>query len=119
MARRDLLVSLSQMRDHAREAIAFARGKQRKHLDTDRLLSLALIRLIEIVGEAAGRVEIPDRERYPRIPWTQIVGLRNRLIHGYDAIDLDILWEVLTNDLPELATELDRILDTAEDDGRQ
>ena len=119
MAKRDLLVSLAQMRDHAFEAIAFADGKRREELDADRLLTLALIRLIEIVGEAASRVEIEDRERYPQIPWKQIVGLRNRLIHGYDSVDLDILWEILARDLPTLAQELDRILETAADHGHE
>ena len=119
MAKRDLLVSLSQMRDHAHEAISFADGKQREDLDVDRLLTLALIRLVEIVGEAASRVGVEDRERYPQIPWYQVVGIRNRLIHGYDAIDLDILWEVLAKDLPTLAEDLDRILDAAADRGHE
>jgi uncharacterized protein with HEPN domain len=98
------------MRDHAREALEMARGLTRADLDDRRMLNLSLTRLIEIVGEAANRVPVEERHRYPAIPWPQIVGLRNRLIHAYDEVDLGILWEVVTADLPPLIAELDRIL---------
>ena len=75
------------MLDHAQEAITLTRGKARADLDSDRVLNLALVRLLEVVGEAAGRVSEEERARYPEIPWPQIVGLRNRLIHGCDAVD--------------------------------
>jgi uncharacterized protein with HEPN domain len=110
MPRRDSGVSLRQMRDHAREAMDMVRGRVRSHLDTDRMLNLALVRLLEILGEAAGRVPPEDRARYPQIPWTQLVNLRNRLIHGYDQVDFDILWQILTRDLPPLVDELEKIL---------
>jgi uncharacterized protein with HEPN domain len=71
------------MLDHA---VELARGRTRTDLDTDRLLNLALVRLLEIVGEAANRVPKEEQTQYPRVPWPQIVGLRNRLIHGYDSI---------------------------------
>lgn len=91
MPQRDPLVALRQMRDHAREATALVDGRSRADLDSVRVLNLSLVRLLEIVGEAASRVPVDDRSRYARIPWLQIVGLRNRLIHGYDAVDLDIV----------------------------
>lgn len=72
------------MLDYAREAIEMARGRNRGDLDTDRQLSLALVRLLEIIGEAANRVPSEKRIDIPEVPWSQIVGLRNRLIHGYD-----------------------------------
>jgi uncharacterized protein with HEPN domain len=99
------------MRDYAREAVALSKGRTREDLDADRTLNLALVRLLEIVGEAANRVPAEDRTRYPQIPWPQIVGLRHRLIHAYDQVDLDILWEILTRHLPILATELEKILE--------
>ncbi len=89
-SRRDR-VRLDHMLDHAREAITLTRGKTRADLDSDRLLSLALVRLLEIVGEAAGRVSKEECALHPEIPWPQIIGLRNRLIHGYDAVDHNIL----------------------------
>jgi uncharacterized protein with HEPN domain len=68
------------MRDHAKEAISMARGRSRQDLDSDRMLNLALVHLLEIVGEAANRVPPELRSSYPQIPWLEIVGLRNRLI---------------------------------------
>jgi len=98
------------MLDHAREAVALAQGKSRADLDRDRLLELALVRLLEIVGEAASRIPSEDCVRYPEIPWPQIVSLRNRLIHGYDAVDLDILWQIIEYDLQPLIAAREVIL---------
>jgi uncharacterized protein with HEPN domain len=93
MSRRDPTVSLRQMRDHADEVVELVRGRNRRDLDTDRLLALAVVRLLEIIGEAAGRVALADQVRRPSVPWSAIVGLRNWLIHGYDDIDHDIVWQ--------------------------
>jgi len=102
-------VRLRHMLDAAREAAQMARGKRRADLDTERQLNLSLVRLLEVVGEAASRVPVGDRATYSGIPWVQIVGLRNRLIHGYDNVDFDILWEIVTHDLPPLIAELEKI----------
>jgi uncharacterized protein with HEPN domain len=110
MPRHDLRVCLQQMLDHAREAIELVRGMHRQDLDRERVVQLALVRLIEIVGEAGRRVEVEDRRRYELIPWTELIGMRSRLIHGYDQVDLGVLWEVVTVDLPVLVKELERIL---------
>jgi uncharacterized protein with HEPN domain len=103
-------VSLRQMRDHAREALDLIRGRVRADLDADRVLSLAIIQLLQIVGEAGGRVSVACRERHADIPWRQIVGLRHRLVHGYDAIDHAIVWRVVSEDLPALVAALERII---------
>lgn len=110
MTLHDPRVLLAQMRDHAGEAVTMARGRRREDMDRDRMLSLALVRLLEIVGEAAGRAPLDVRARHPTVPWQQVIGLRNRLIHGYDSVDHDILWQILQVDLPALVAELDRIL---------
>jgi uncharacterized protein with HEPN domain len=110
MSRHDGDIRLRHMLDHAREAVAMASGKTRRQLDTDRQLNLSLVRLLEIVGEAAGRVPGEDRARHPDIPWAEIVGLRNRLIHGYDSVDFDILWQIVSNDLPPLIEALEKAL---------
>ena len=101
---------LRYLLDHAREAVALIAGGTRADFDTDRVLGLALVRLLEIVGEAAGRVTSELREEQPEIPWAQIVSLRNRLIHGYDSVDMDVLWQVLSRDLPPLIRQLAAIL---------
>ncbi|MGD0075492.1 MAG: HepT-like ribonuclease domain-containing protein [Candidatus Binataceae bacterium] len=101
---------LRHMLDHAREAVAMARGRTRAELDTDRQLNLSLVRLLEIVGEAAGRVPAEERGRYSDIPFPEIAGLRNRLIHGYDSVDFDILWQIVSDDLPPLIAALEKAL---------
>ena len=85
-------------------------AKQRSDLDTDRVLRLALVRLLEIVGEAAGRVSNDLQAQHPQIAWRLIISLRNRLIHGYDAVDMDILWQILQQDVPTLITELKKLI---------
>lgn len=111
MTRRKDDVRLRHMLEHAREAVVMAEGSSREDLNTDRMLELSLTRLVEIVGEAAARVSDFGRQRCPTIPWPDIVGLRNRLVHGYDAVDLDILWAIVQDDLPPLITVLEQTLD--------
>jgi uncharacterized protein with HEPN domain len=111
MSRHESDLRLRHMLDHAKEAVDMARGKTRADLDTDRQLNLSLVRLLEIVGEAAGRVPAEERVLHPDIPWPEIVGLRNRLIHGYDSVDFDILWQIVTDDLPPLVAELEKGLE--------
>jgi uncharacterized protein with HEPN domain len=98
------------MRDAAVEAIGFIRDRTRLDLERDRMLTLALVKDIEIIGEAAGRISSDCKNKYPAIPWIQMVGMRNRLTHAYFEIDLDIVWEVVANDLPPLVTELEKII---------
>ena len=106
MTRRDDSVSIRQMLVHAEEAINLVAGLSQPELEQDRVLSLAVLRLLEIVGEAAARISPEVRESHTRIPWSQIVALRNRLIHGYDAVDMSVIWQVLSSDLPELVGDL-------------
>ena len=110
MTAHDDRVSLRHMLDHSREAVAFVRGKSLNDLERDRLLQLALMRLVEIVGEAAGRVSAPMRASIAEVPWPHVVGMRNRIAHGYDVVDLKVLWDTATDDLPPLIQVLERIL---------
>ncbi len=98
------------MLDHTLEALAMTEGKTRADLDEDRQLNLALVRLLEIIGEAATRIPKEDQARYADISWPEIVSLRNRLIHGYDTVDFDILWQIVKQDLPVLIESLRKIL---------
>jgi uncharacterized protein with HEPN domain len=110
MSRHDDRVTIRQMLDAACEAHAMCQGRSRVDLDRERMLDLALTRLMEIVGEAATRVSPEFQAAHPDIPWAQVIGLRNRLIHGYDAIDFDILWPIVTHDLPPLILLLENVL---------
>jgi uncharacterized protein with HEPN domain len=113
MTRHDDGIRLRHMLEHAQEAIDLAQGKRREDLGADRMLELALTRLVEIIGEAAARVSSAGRETHQQIPWPEIVGLRNRLVHGYDAVDLDILWDIIQIDLPPLIVALRQIIEEA------
>jgi uncharacterized protein with HEPN domain len=110
MSRRNPEIALSEILSHAREAVAICNGKTRSDLDSDRLLNLALTRLIEIIGEAANRVPDSIQAKYPDVPWLQMIGARNRLIHGYDSVDFDILWKIVNQDLPSVIARLENIL---------
>jgi len=110
MPQHDDTIGLRHMLDHAREAAALVQNMTCDDLHANRVLSLALVRLLEIVGEAATRVSEELRVRHPQIAWRQIISLRNRLIHGYDAVDLDILWQILHEDIPPLITNLARLV---------
>lgn len=110
MTRHDTDVILDQMRSHAIEAVKILEGKERQDLDQDRLINLALSRLLEIIGEAANRIPEIYQEEHPEIPWRQIISARNRLIHGYDNVDFDILWNIVKIDLPLLISSLDGLL---------
>lgn len=101
---------LYHMRDSAAEALAFVEGRTRGDLESDRQLVLALAKSIEIIGEAASNVSEEFIARHPEIPWPQIRGMRNRLIHAYFDVDLDVLWDTVTHDLPPLLATLQRII---------
>jgi uncharacterized protein with HEPN domain len=90
----------------AEEAVGFADGRDRDDLDADRMLALALVRSIEIVGEAGARVSEEGRAAVPDVPWREIVAMRNRLIHAYFDVDLDIVWQTIKEDMPPLIVTL-------------
>ena len=75
-------------------------------------LILALVKAVEIIGEAASKVSAECQKDLPQIPWRNIIGMRNRLIHAYFDVNLDILWETITEDLNPLILELENILES-------
>lgn len=103
-------VRLHHMFDATREALSFVEGKARGDLDADRMLTLALVKAIEIIGEAANQVSPKGQDECPDIPWREIVTMRNRLVHAYFDINLDIVWNTVIEELPPLAAALSRIL---------
>ena len=109
MSKVDDVTSARHMLDAARKALRLSQGKTRSAFETDEVLALALARLLEITGEAANRVSEKTRQENPTIPWAQVIGMRNRLIHGYDVVDEDILWKTITEDLPSLIESLERL----------
>lgn len=79
-------------------------------LESDRLLGLAIIRLFEVLGEAASRVSLERKAQLQKIPWSQVVAVRNRLIHGYDVVDYGIVWRIVEKDIGPLVRALEEAL---------
>ena len=104
---------LHDMLDNALLATEAVKNKVRSDLDREPILTAALERFVEIIGEAASRVSEERRQELERIPWRAIVGMRNRLVHGYGAVDRDILWNVVGDDLSQLISELEKELPDA------
>ncbi len=102
------------MLDATREILAFSDDKIRLDLDTDRMLCLSLIHLLEIIGEASVGVSSEFKEKYPQIRWSNIVGMRNRLIHGYYDININIVWKTIKEDIPPLNADLEKIVEYEE-----
>jgi len=83
------------------------------------MLTLPLVKCLEIIGEAANRVSPEFCDDHPEIPWLDIVGMRHRLIHAYFDVNLDIVWHTVTSDLPPLITRLRQIIDTLQGNSGQ
>lgn len=103
-------VRLKHILDAANEAMSLCQSRNRQELDTDRMLNLSLVRLLEIVGEAAAGISDEFRQAHPNIPWHQMTAMRNRLIHGYFDINLDVVWQTVTKDLPPLIEQIKSII---------
>ena len=103
-------VRIRHILDAAREAISFSDNRSRTDLDTDRKLNLSLVRLLEIIGEAARGISEEFRQNHPDLPWKKMVGMRDRLIHGYFDVNLDVVWETITEDLPDIVAQLEKMV---------
>lgn len=101
---------LQHMVEAIEQAQGFVADRQRGDLDADAMLRLALVQLVQIVGEAASRLTESGRAELPELPWAQIVGMRNRLVHAYFDVNRDILWDTVQLALPRLLPPLKRFL---------
>lgn len=108
--RRDDASLLLDMLDAARDAVAFADELSYAEFREDRRDQLAILKSVEIVGEAASRVSMETREALPAIPWTEIVGMRHRLVHAYFDIDLRLVWDTIHDHLPPLIVQLEPLV---------
>jgi uncharacterized protein with HEPN domain len=98
------------MLEAAQDAINFAHGRMREDLGRDRMLALAIIKSIEIIGEAASKITEDFKSTHGNIPWNDIVNMRHRLTHAYFDVNLDIVWKTVENDLPDLISTLKKII---------
>lgn len=98
------------MLDAAEQALGFCAGRRREDLKGDVMLRFALVHAITVVGEAASKVSVSTRDSLPGLAWASIVGMRNRLVHAYFDVDLDVQWRSVKDGLPPLAAELRAVL---------
>jgi uncharacterized protein with HEPN domain len=103
---------LVHMLESAREAFGYTQGKTQEDLHKDRPITHSIVRCLEILGEAAANLSEDFRRDTPQIPWGDIIGMRNRLIHAYFDVNLTIVWQTATEELPPLILELEKLLET-------
>jgi uncharacterized protein with HEPN domain len=108
---------LLDMLQAAQDARSFTSGLTRSDFDKSRIAQYAVAHALQIIGEAAARVSDETRAKAPTVPWVQVIGMRNRLVHDYGRIDRDILWDTTSADIPALTAALELLIGgrTAED----
>ncbi len=99
-------VRLLHMIEAAESVVQFVSGRERSDLDQDKMLLFAVIRAIEVIGEAASRITEETRAAHGTIPWKAIIGMRNRLIHAYFDINTRTVWETATVEIPAILPQL-------------
>src|SRR5258705_1261282 len=109
MNERDL-TRLRDMLDAAHDARSFVSGRTREMLENDKMFAFALVRAIEIIGEAASRVTMETQISLPQIQWREIIGMRNKIIHDYLDVDYRLVWDVAMDDLARPLVELEKSL---------
>ena len=95
----DDLTRLRHMRDAAREILEFMKEQSRESLDSNRMLQMAVIKELEIIGEAANNISPKIQKKYSKLPWRQMIGMRNRLVHVYFGVDIDVIWQTIQENL--------------------
>jgi uncharacterized protein with HEPN domain len=110
MSRRDDRETRLEMLRHAREILELTRGRTQADLENERTLELSLLHLFALIGEIATRVSSAARDAHPEIPWRQITGMRNWVIHAYDRVELETVWQAVAEDVPPLVAHLERIV---------
>ena len=103
-------IRIKHMIDASEEALSFVQGKVRNDLNSNRMLVLSIIKEIEIIGEAASKISKITSQKYSDIPWQDVIGMRNKLIHGYFEVDLDIVWMTISDDIPRLLSVLKKVI---------
>jgi uncharacterized protein with HEPN domain len=106
----DDLSRLHHMHDATKEILTFLHNQTKDNFADNRMLQLAVIKDLEIIGEAANKVSVDTKSKYPKIPWRQMVGMRNRLIHAYFGINIEIVWQTVQENLPTLLEDLEEAL---------
>jgi uncharacterized protein with HEPN domain len=104
-------IRLQHMVEAVQAARNFMAGRDRDALDQDQMLLFAVVRALEIVGEAATRVSPETRAANATVPWAAIIGMRNRVVHAYFSVDHEVVWQTVSAELPQLLPALQAALD--------
>jgi uncharacterized protein with HEPN domain len=112
MPRRDDKTLLKDILDSASAGVKAVQGRTQADLANDFIWKLGLVKCLEIIGEAVGRLSERIRQRHNEVSWPQIIGMRNRLVHAYFEIDQEQLWKALLEDLPQLIKQIEAVLDS-------
>lgn len=110
MSKRDDGILLAEMADHANQAMEFCHGLTLETFSHNSMVKMATTRCIQIIGEAANRVSAGFRDTHPEIPWRQVIGTRNILVHQYFELDDEALWKIVIEDLPSLVGSLTKLI---------
>ena len=106
----EFLDYIEDILDAMDKAEALVEGVAYVQFEADYRINFAVVRALEIIGEATRRLPDTVRHRYPGIPWRGMAGMRDRIIHGYDTVDLQVVWDVIKKDIPHGRPQLERIL---------
>lgn len=104
------LVRMKHMLDSTEAILSFAKGKRRTSLDKNRLLLSGILRELGVIGEAANKVSEKTKRQFPDLPWKELVGMRNRLIHAYFDVDHDTIWKTIREHLPSFIKQLEQAI---------
>jgi len=103
-------IRIRHMIEAAESALRFISGRVRQDLETDQMLLFAVVRAVEIIGEAASKVSVETRKNHSSIPWDAIIGMRHRLVHAYFDINKHVVWVAVTEEIPALLPGLQALL---------
>jgi uncharacterized protein with HEPN domain len=110
MSERDHRITLRQISEYIEHAQVLCAGKSAAEIEEDWRVALAFERAMEVIGEAVKRLPEDLKTRYPQVPWRLVAGMRDKLSHGYDSVDYQLLWDAVQNDLPSLQVTVERML---------
>ncbi len=109
--KKDPLIFLQHVLDSIGDIEQFSKGLSKKGFLTNNLIQSAIVRKVEVIGEAIKHVPFSFRKKYPEVEWKKIAGTRDKLIHQYFGIDFDLLWDIVKKELPKLKKQVKEIIE--------